>query len=264
MFWKMKSRVKTSTKPDWQSDSRQQVQWDKNRCSSDTSDLLHWDWSNLTETAYRYGIRQWHCSVLPSLPMISIHNTTIEHRIHRLAHLVLDVIQFVIPKFPKLQDHPEFPHLPKALSEFWDHVTNVTTHHHSTLTTSDFMLRHFDTNGDGTISRNELLNMTDIFHQMMVMMTPPNPHPHISWMAWIHREWPLFDWKLGVFLWRSFGGLLLLLAILSIVPGRLHGISAKLLRWPVLGITYCLIGVELVYVIRNSFCSSDRRMYLSC
>jgi hypothetical protein len=166
----------------------------------------------------------------------------------------------VVPKFPKLpQDHPEFPQLPKALMELWDHVANVTTQHHSGLTTSDFMLRHFDTNHDGTISRNELLNMTELFHQMMVIMTPP-PHKNISWMAWIHREWPLFDWKLGVFLWRSCGGILLLLAILSIIPGRLHGISAKLLRWPVLGITYCLIGVELVYVTKKDL---SRVLFLS-
>lgn len=54
------------------------------------------------------------------------------------------------------------------------------------------------------------------------------------------------DWKVGVFLWQSFGGVLLVLAFLSIVPGRLHGISGKILRWPILGLTYFLITVELV------------------
>jgi hypothetical protein len=259
----MKNRVKNPPIPDWNKGGRQQLPWDDHRCISDASDLWHWDWSNWTEVAYRYCVRQWYCSIIPSFPMVSMHNTTIEHWMHRASHHVQNVIQFVVPKFPKLQDHPEFPQLPKALSEFWDHVTNVTTQHHSALNTSDFMLRHFDTNGDGTISRNELLNMTELFHQMMVLMTPPHPHTHISWMAWIHREWPLFDWKLGVFLWRSFGGILLLLAILSIVPGRLHGISAKLLRWPVLGITYCLIGVELVYVI-SKFNLRFLRLKLFC
>jgi uncharacterized membrane protein len=58
------------------------------------------------------------------------------------------------------------------------------------------------------------------------------------------------DWKVGVFLWQSFGGILALLAVLSIVPGRMHGLSAKILRWPILGITYFLVIVELmVYIV---------------
>ena len=63
------------------------------------------------------------------------------------------------------------------------------------------------------------------------------------------QEWPLLDWKLGVFLWRTFGGLLLVLCLISIVPGSLHGWSGKLLRWPVLALTYLLIYVELVVYI---------------
>ena len=55
---------------------------------------------------------------------------------------------------------------------------------------------------------------------------------------------------MGVFLWRTFGGLLLVLAVLSVVPGRLHRISARFLRWPVLGLTYFLVTVELcVYIV---------------
>jgi hypothetical protein len=41
----------------------------------------------------------------------------------------------------------------------------------------------------------------------------------------------------------------MVIAVLSIVPGRLHSWSGKILRWPVLGITYLLIGVELVVYI---------------
>lgn len=58
------------------------------------------------------------------------------------------------------------------------------------------------------------------------------------------------DWKVGLFLWRTFGGILILLCVLSIIPGRLHGISARILRWPVLAVTYFLVAVELcVYVV---------------
>ncbi|KAL3921058.1 MAG: hypothetical protein SGILL_002949 [Bacillariaceae sp.] len=72
--------------------------------------------------------------------------------------------------------------------------------------------------------------------------------PESFWM-WFSREWPLMDWKLGVFLWQTFGGLILVIAVLSIVPGRLHAWSGKILRWPILGFTYLLVSVELVVYI---------------
>ena len=102
-----------------------------------------------------------------------------------------------------------------------------------------------DTNQDGHISSSELLNMTEFMERWQASVPTPR-----SWYQWASREWPMLDWKIGVFLWRSFGGILVTLCVLSIIPGRLHGISARILRWPVLGITYFLIGVELfVYII---------------
>jgi hypothetical protein len=70
----------------------------------------------------------------------------------------------------------------------------------------------------------------------------------ISWTSWFQREWPLMDWKIGIFLWSTFGGILFLLAAFSIIPGQMHRISAKMLRWPVLGMVYFLIAVELMCV----------------
>lgn len=113
-------------------------------------------------------------------------------------------------------------------------------------TLADFMLRHFDADGDGHIEGKELLNMKDILQQSRIFIESRST----TWWQWFSREWPLMDWKIGVFLWRTFGGTLLVLAMLSIVPGRLHAASGKLLRWPVLGLTYFLIGVELaVYIV---------------
>ena len=75
-----------------------------------------------------------------------------------------------------------------------------------------------------------------------------------TWFEFLARAWPLMDWKVGVFLWRSYGGILLLIAIMSLLPGRMHGIVGKLLRWPVLGLTYFMIGVELsVYIVIRVF-----------
>mmetsp|Transcript_17619 Transcript_17619/g.26702 ORF Transcript_17619/g.26702 Transcript_17619/m.26702 type:complete len:846 (-) Transcript_17619:55-2592(-) len=117
----------------------------------------------------------------------------------------------------------------------------------SNSTINEFMMRHFDTNLDGHISTNELLNMTEILASL------PSRHPQ-SWFQWFSRAWPLMDWKLGVFLWRTCGGLLLLLLVISLFPGRLHGLLGKILRWPVLGLTYFLITVELtVYTIIRLF-----------
>lgn len=117
----------------------------------------------------------------------------------------------------------------------------------SNSTVHEFMMRHFDTNLDGHISPKELLNMTEILASL------PSRHPQ-SWFQWFSRAWPLMDWKLGVFLWRTCGGLLLLLLLISLFPGRLHGVVGKILRWPVLGLTYFLITVELtVYTVIRLF-----------
>ena len=197
-----------------------------------------------------------------SLPFIGINQTLMEHWIGRISQHVQKFIQFVIPRFPTLNDHHYYSleiqqQLPKAIRDVWDSIANATQHHSPG---SDFMLRHFDTNNDGTISSNELLNMTEFVHHMMAMVRStgsPQQLQDMSWITWFRREWPLMDWKLGVFIWRSFGGILLVLAVLSIIPGRLHGISGKILRWPVLGMTYFLITVELVYgTPRCCFCQT--------
>jgi hypothetical protein len=190
--------------------------------------------------------------ITASLPFIGINQTVVEIWIGRISQRVRTFIQFVIPRFPNLNDHQYYSlelqqQLPKAILDVWESIANATQHHSSG---SDFMLRHFDTNNDGTISSNELLNMTEFVHHMMAMVRSAGTPPQLqdmSWITWFRREWPLMDWKLGVFIWRSFGGILFILAVLSIIPGRLHGISGKILRWPVLGMTYFLIAVELVY-----------------
>lgn len=62
-------------------------------------------------------------------------------------------------------------------------------------------------------------------------------------------SWPLVDWNLATLLWRSCGGLLLLIVTASIIPGRLHVLSGRILRWPVLALTYLTIASELIVYI---------------
>jgi uncharacterized membrane protein len=129
----------------------------------------------------------------------------------------------------------------------WDQA--VASSNRVNATIAEFMLYHFDTNNDGHISANELLNMTELFEKLPRQTNRVITRAPESFWIWFSREWPLMDWKIGVFLWQTFGGLLLVIAVLSIVPGRLHSWSGKILRWPVLGLTYLLIGVELVVYI---------------
>ncbi|KAG7347069.1 patatin-like phospholipase [Nitzschia inconspicua] len=130
--------------------------------------------------------------------------------------------------------------------QLWDQA--VASSNRVNATVAEFMLQYFDTNNDGHISANELLNMTELFEKLPQTTTVISRAPESFWM-WFSREWPLMDWKVGVFLWQTFGGLLLVIAVLSIVPGRLHSWSGKILRWPILGLTYLLIGVELIVYI---------------
>ena len=138
---------------------------------------------------------------------------------------------------------------PNALAQqLWDHAVQSSMSVNATI--ADFMLRNFDRDNDGHISPKELLNMTELLAKL-----PTNPiviqsqQPVDSFWTWFSREWPLMDWKIGVFLWQTFGGILLVVAVLSIMPGRLHTWSGKVLRWPILGLIYLLISIELIVYV---------------
>lgn len=157
-------------------------------------------------------------------------------------------LHFLLPKHwaDTVEDHEWTT--PGALQHLWEQAMTSARDNSNSIrnnTVEEFLLRHFDTNEDGHISPSELINMTEFMERWHASVTTPS-----SWYQWVSREWPLMDWKVGLFLWRTFGGILILLCVLSIIPGRLHGISARILRWPVLAVTYFLVAVELcVYVV---------------
>ena len=122
----------------------------------------------------------------------------------------------------------------------------------SSYTLEEFLMQHFDSNGDGQISSSELLNAKNLTiiasgPQLSVPLNAHTSEPSSVLDAWLNIA--VLDMKLGVFVWQTFRWILVLAAILSVVPGRLHGYSARLLRWPVLGLTYCLVIVELMVYI---------------
>jgi len=131
--------------------------------------------------------------------------------------------------------------------QLWEHAVESSKNVNATI--ADFMIHHFDKDDDGHISPNELLNMTELLSKLPAMKLNQQQPKIESFWAWFSREWPLMDWKIGVFLWQTFGGILLVIAVLSVMPGRLHTWSGKVLRWPILGLTYLLINIELVVYI---------------
>ena len=211
------------------------------------------------DSVYDFYVNQLFPALLSSFPIL----------IHRLWKDALsgaslagqEFLLFIQPKWMKeqLDGDSTLQHLligseedgwsPNLLAhQLWEHAVQSSKNVNATI--ADFMIHHFDKDKDGHISPNELLNMTEILSKLPAM----NPHyqaaPKIeSFWAWFSREWPLMDWKIGVFLWQTFGGLLFVIAVLSIMPGRLHTWSGKVLRWPILGLTYLLINIELVVYI---------------
>ena len=70
-----------------------------------------------------------------------------------------------------------------------------------------------------------------------------------SWFAWFQSKVTKIitaDRTLGAYLWHTCHGLILVLILTSIVPGRLHGWTGRALRFPILGMVYMLIAVELL------------------
>lgn len=203
-----------------------------------------------SESIYDFYFHQVLPAIWSSIPIL------IGRIITDIYYLISKFIYFLLPKqFIETIEQQEEEWTAKAtaasasavaaahnLRQLWEQAVTKS----SNTTIAEFMKEHFDTNGDGHISPTELINMTE-FMELVYNYAPKNPQQYTpkSWYQWLLREWPNMDWKIGVWLWRMFGGILMTLCLLSIIPGKLHGISARLLRWPVLAIVYFMIAVEL-------------------
>lgn len=168
------------------------------------------------ETIYSYWMQVLLPALLSSIPIL----------LHRIAS---DMKHFLTQGVRNLL--PETNSWRESASDFWD------DHLSGSLRIPEAVLKRFDMNQDGILSPDELLNVTDWLERAA------SQRP--TFWQFLRQEWPLMDWKVGLFLWHSFGGMLVLLTLLSIVPGRLHGFAARVLRWPILGLTYFLVAVEL-------------------
>ncbi len=126
----------------------------------------------------------------------------------------------------------------------------------------DYILERMDLNKDGKFSASEWGSNAEemkrdielLAHQYYQAVAERlNQQQHASWYAWLRTAISNLisvDWSFGAYLWHTCSGLILVLIVTSIVPGRLHGWTGRALRFPVLGMTYMLISVELsVYAL---------------
>jgi hypothetical protein len=70
-----------------------------------------------------------------------------------------------------------------------------------------------------------------------------------NWTDWLRTKLGhviTADRTLASYLWQTCRGLILVLTVTSVMPGRLHGWTGRALRFPVLGMVYLLIFVELI------------------
>mmetsp|Transcript_24265 Transcript_24265/g.50332 ORF Transcript_24265/g.50332 Transcript_24265/m.50332 type:complete len:920 (+) Transcript_24265:174-2933(+) len=131
----------------------------------------------------------------------------------------------------------------------------------------DHMLEKLDLDKDGHISASEWLIGTEnsaeemrrevetFFQHYYNALSDPDTNQNLSssWMAWLRTKVSTImtaDWSMGAYLWHTCSGLILVLIVTSIVPGRLHGWTGRALRFPVLGMVYMLVAAELgMYII---------------
>ena len=145
---------------------------------------------------------------------------------------------------------------------------------------TQFLLHHLDSNQDGHISPSELLKL-DLLSPSPSSHFPPSATttttasiPSLTNMFiqcksmiqssfhWFQYTFPLMDWKIGIFVWKSCGKLLLLIALFTIVPGRIHVWSGRFFRWPILLLTYVMIASELlVYILVRLFIFAAEQIF---
>lgn len=119
-------------------------------------------------SVYEYYVTQLYPAIVSSLPIL--FKKLAEDSKDLIVAGARKLIDFILPNWS--DEHPDAS-LP-TMKELWE----VASAH----SPSDFILRNFDTDGDGHISSTELLNMTEILKQMMITRAPE------TWATWFRRE----------------------------------------------------------------------------
>lgn len=168
-----------------------------------------------------------------------------------LWHCSSRFAEFLFPVWFRRWTVDATDHLARAAREHW-----AKTSANSTLV--DYILETMDLNQDGRISAKEWGDNAEemkrevealIYQYYHAVADSIHNQQSKSWYAWfrtIISRCLAVDWSMGAYLWHTCSGLIIVLVVTSILPGRLHGWTGRALRFPMLGMTYMLISAELV------------------
>ena len=217
------------------------------------------------EEVYDYYARNLLPALLSSLPILlsRLANDAGSY----LWHLTTIFIQFLFPVWFCQWTADTTGTIARAAREVSKSAANSTF--------VDYIIEKLDLNNDGRVSRTEIWSgnaedlkkeVESLIHQYYhaVAVFAPAEHrngagPHAvadSWYEFLRTTISRclsLDWSIGAYIWSTCSGLILVLVVTSVVPGRLHGWTGRALRFPVLGITYLLIAIELAMytLVRN-------------
>ena len=160
--------------------------------------------------------------------------------------------------------------LTRLLSDIYNFVSRQFNHvfsffvSYSSTEKSDSFLAHLRSNADSAVlSLLDTFNSTSlhlleaeeiktIVRNTLLQQYHSMEMNRVTWTTWIQTKFGHVlsaDRTLAFYLWGTCRGLIICLALTSIIPGRLHGWTGRLLRFPILGMVYLLIGVELLLYI---------------
>ena len=140
-------------------------------------------------------------------------------------------------------------------SEFLSHtlsdIKNITSGSINSTSFIDNLLEKMDLKGSNAeeMKREIEVLMQQYYHAVTDKIHAAQQSNTSSWYATLRAligKIIAVDWSMGAYLWHTCSGLIIVLIVTSIVPGRLHGWTGRLLRWPILGMTYMLITVEII------------------
>ena len=197
------------------------------------------------QEVYNYYVQELLPALLSSLPILLA-------RIARdvatlLWHVTTRFIQFLFPLWFRKWTVDTQATIAHAASESGEFLSHIVTMKKANFTFVDHLIEKMNLDHTLSINTEEMKREVEtLIHQYYDALIHQQ---HSSWYEWFRTKITnimTVDWSLGAYLWQTCSGLIIVLIVTSIVPGRLHGWTGRLLRWPVLGMVYMLISAELI------------------
>ncbi|KAL7436719.1 hypothetical protein ACHAXH_007375 [Discostella pseudostelligera] len=213
------------------------------------------------EEVYNYYTEVLLPALLSSLPILL---TRLAHDAYSLlCNYTTSFIQFLFPIWFRQWTADTTDTIARAAKDVASEGGELLSHIWSNdaggnATLIDYILEKMDRNNDGKLSALEWGSNAEemkreielLIHQYYHAVTDRllQKQQHTSWYAWLRTAISAIisvDWSLGAYLWHTCSGLIIVLVVTSILPGRLHGWTGRALRFPILAMTYMMISVEL-------------------